>query len=53
VRKDFYYEKQLERVLNQYTPQSDLKKKTFVSSKQSDKVSEKKNTPIFPAVNNT
>ena len=30
--------KQLERVLNEYTPQSDMKKKTYVSSKPSDKV---------------
>lgn len=43
----------MERVLNEYTPQSDMKKKTFVSNKPSDKVPEKKNTPILPAVNNT
>ncbi len=36
--KDIDYEKQLERVLNEYTPQStDQKKKTFIS-----KYSEKK-----------
>lgn len=38
AKKDFDYEKQLERVLNEYTPQSDQKKKTF-NSKYSDKKS--------------
>ena len=43
AKKDIDYEKQLERVLNEYTPQSDPKKKTYVSSRQSDK----KNLPSF------
>lgn len=38
ARKDFDYEKQLQRVLNEYTPQSDQKKKTF-NSKSSEKKS--------------
>ncbi len=40
ARKDVDYEKQLERVLNEYTPQSDPKKKTYNSAKQ-------KNLPSF------
>jgi hypothetical protein len=38
AKKDVDYEKQLERVLNEYTPQSDPKKKTC-GSRQSDKKS--------------
>ncbi len=46
AKKDVDYEKQLERVLNEYTPQSDPKKKTF-GPKQSDK----KATPTFIQTN--
>jgi hypothetical protein len=44
AKKDTDYEKQLERVLNEYTPLSDQKKKTFNS-----KYSDKRNTNILPA----
>lgn len=46
AKKDVDYEKQLERVLNEYTPQSDPKKKTY-GSRQSDK----KATPAFIQTN--
>lgn len=42
AKKDVDYEKQLERVLNEYTPVTDPKKKTHVS-----KYSDKK-TPVQP-----
>jgi hypothetical protein len=46
AKKDVDYEKQLERVLNEYTPVSDPKKKTCGSRQ-----SEKKGTPAFIQTN--